>query len=99
MAPLKALLALPGRAVRLHPLVLPGRDVVLTLLGIPTGEEAVGVLGVDELVVDDDAGIRVADDVVAEPAVVLEDVVDDAAEEGDVGPGANADVLRRHRAR
>ena len=49
--------------------------------------------------VDDHRRVRVAHDVLVELALVLEDVVDDAAEEGDVAAGADADVLRRHRAR
>src|ERR671938_659210 len=43
--------------------------------------------------------VRVRLDVLLEPAPVLEDVVDDPAEEGDVTAGADADELRRHRAR
>src|SRR5581483_1788632 len=80
-------------------LVLPLRGVVRALRGIRAGEEPVEVLGVRELVRDDRGCVRVVLHVLVEPALVLEDVVDDAAEERDVGPGADADVPRRHRAR
>src|SRR5438270_554854 len=72
--------------------VLPRRDVVHRLLLVPAREEAVEILGVAEVLVDDHGRVRVPDDVVAELTPVLEDVVDDAAEEGDVGAGADGDV-------
>src|SRR5579871_984284 len=88
-----------ARAGDLHPLVHPALDLVLPGLGVPAGEEAVRVLGVDEALVDDHRRVRVALDVVAELEVVLEDVVRDPAEERDIATGADADVLRAHRAR
>ena len=66
---------------------------------IPAGEEPVEVLGVGERLVDDHGRVRVVLDVLLEVEVVLEDVVDDAAEERDVAAGADADPLRRHRRR
>jgi hypothetical protein len=72
--------------------VLPRRDVVLPLFGIPAREEAAVVLGVGEALVHDHRRVRVAADVLVEPALVCEDVVDDPAEERDVRPRANADV-------
>src|SRR5262249_18529835 len=88
-----------GRTVRLHALVLPGAHVVRARLRVPAGEEPVAVLGVRELVADDHPGVRVGLDVILEPASVLEDVVDDAAEEGDVAARTDADVPGRHGAR
>src|SRR5207302_10770816 len=83
----EALLALPRRAVRLHPGVLPARRVVLALLRVPAGEKPVEILGVDEVLVDDHRRVREVLDVLLEVALVLEDVVDDVAEEGDGGSG------------
>src|SRR5262245_23939268 len=93
------LLSLPGRAVDVDAGVLPALELVLPLLGIPAREEAVEVLGVLEVLVDDDRRVGVVDDVVAEPALALEDVVDDAAEERDVGACADPDPARRRGAR
>src|SRR5256714_955841 len=89
------LLALAGGAVDLRARVLPGRDIVLLLVGIPAGEDAVEVLGVRELLVDDHRRVRVRLHVLLEPAVVLEDVVHDPAQEGDVEAAADAAWLRR----
>src|SRR5437588_755860 len=79
--------ALARRAPDLHARVLPGGDVVLLGLVVPAREQTVEVLGVGEVLVDDGAGVRVAGDVLAELASVLEDVVDDAPEKGDVCAG------------
>src|SRR5438270_19129 len=89
----------PGRTVHLHPLVHPRPYVVLALLRVPAREEAVELLGVGETRVDDHRRVRVVLDVLAEVQLVLEDVVDDPAEERDVATGADPDVLRGHRAR
>ena len=75
-----------------HARVLPGRVVVAALLFVPAREEAVEVLGVFELLVDDHRRVGVVDDVVAELAPVLEDVVDDPAQERDVAAGPDRHV-------
>src|SRR2546427_742852 len=56
----------------MHARVLPGRVVIATLLVHPAGEEAVEVLGVLELLVDDHRRVCVVDDVVSELASVFE---------------------------
>lgn len=64
--------------------VLPARRIVGPLLGVEAREEPVEIVGVLELVADEHRGVRVVDDVLAEVQLVAQDVVDDAAEEGDV---------------
>ena len=54
---------------------------------VEAGEQA--VLGQLESVLHDERGVRVVDEVVVRDAVILDRVVDQAAEEGDVGAGAN----------
>ena len=68
--------------------------VVLAALPVSViaAEQARQVLGVLETLLDDRRGIGVVQDVLLEPAVVAQDVVDEAAEEGDVAAGADADV-------
>src|SRR3954451_16206596 len=94
-----ALRALTGRLLHRHSRVVPGRRVVDALVWVEPGEEPVEILGVLEALVDDYGRVRVVLDVLVEPALVLEDVVDDAAEEGDVRAGPDRDVRGRHRAR
>src|SRR5579883_2105962 len=72
--------------------VLPAAGVVAALLLIEAGEEAVEVLGVAELLADDRRAVGVRHDVLAEVALVRDDVVDDAAEEGDVRARTERDV-------
>src|SRR6185503_13052937 len=96
---LEALLALARGAVHLHPFVHPLAHVVFALLWVPAREEPVELLGVRELLADDHRRVRVVLDVLLEVEIVLEDVVRDAAEERDVGSRADANPLRRHRAR
>jgi hypothetical protein len=64
------------------------------VVGVPAGEEPVEVLGVLEVLADDRGRVGVGLDVLAELLALGQDVVDDAAEEGDVGAGArgNEDV-------
>src|SRR5262249_45024636 len=95
----EAALAPARRGVRPHPLVLPRRDVVPAPLRVPPGEEPVVLLRVGELVADDHAGVRVRVHVLVEPALVLDDVVDDAAEKRDVAARADPDVPRRRSTR
>ena len=89
-------LAPAGGAADARAFVLPGRGVVGARLGIVAGEETVEIFGVSEVIVHDYGRVRVVDYVVPEIAVVLEDVVDDAAEEGYVGAGPDRDVEVRH---
>jgi hypothetical protein len=77
---------------------LPGAYVVRAALGVPPREEPIEVLCIDEVFIDYRGGIRVAYDVLAKLAVVLEDVVDDPAQESDVAPGAEGYVEVRYRA-
>ena len=93
-----ALLALAGGALGLHAGVLPGLGVVGARLRVPPAEEPVEVLGVDESLVYDHGRVRVGLYVLLEVPPVLQDKVDDAAEEGDVGAGPQGDVHARHRA-
>ena len=62
----RALLALAAGGEHLHPLVLPGLDVVVRRLRIPAAEQAVEVLGVEELLGDDRRRVRVGVDVLPE---------------------------------
>src|SRR5256886_10397759 len=61
-----------------------------------SGEHAAVVLGVDVLVADDRGGIGVGDDVLVEPQIASQDIVDEPAEEGDVTarPDWNVEVGR-----
>ena len=88
-------LALAGRAVHRH-----ARRTATSLVSyVPFSacqpeKKPVQLLGILEPLVDDHRGIRVVHDVLAELAAVLEDVVDDPAQEGDVRAGPEADVSR-----
>ena len=76
--------------------IVPGGFVVDLLLGIEAGEEA--VFGQLESVFDDEGGVGVVDEIIFGDAVVGDGVVDHAAEEGDVGAGADLhDTGRRWR--
>src|SRR5207247_2337804 len=66
--------------------------VVTGHAGVEAGEEAVEVLGVPVLIGEDVGGIRVGDDVFAEVALLLQDVSDQAAQEGNVRAGTNGDM-------
>jgi hypothetical protein len=59
---------------------------------VVAAEQAVEILGVPESLLDDRRCIGVVEHVLLEPAVVAQDVVDQAAEEGDVAARADADV-------
>jgi hypothetical protein len=71
----------------IHPAFRPVEPV----LGIPAGEETVGtvVLGVAKFVLQDRRRVRVMDDVFLEKFFLLDGVANQAAEEGDVRPGAD----------
>src|SRR5918999_46940 len=97
----EAALAPPdGGVVDGRALVAPARRVVASVLLVPAGEEPVGA-GVLELLGDEGGSIGVVDDVVLEVALVLEDVVDQAAQERYVRarPYGRVDVAKRARAR
>src|SRR5208337_3558799 len=67
--------------------IVPGRFVVALLLWVKTGVQA--VFRQLESVFNDEGSIRVVDQVVVRDAVVLNGVVNQASEEGNVGSGAN----------
>src|SRR5215210_4324353 len=81
-------------------LVAPARRVVLSALLVPAGEQARGV-GVLEVLGDDRGRVGVDLDVLLEVLLVLEDVVDQAPEERDIGarPDGCVDVAHRRGAR
>src|SRR5439155_16017498 len=87
-----------GRRGHLHPFVLPAVDVVLALVAVPSTEQAVEVLGVPEFRAHDGGRVRVVQDVLGEPTLLLDDVPDDPAQEGDVAPGPYGHVDIGHRA-
>src|ERR1051326_8348632 len=99
LAPAARVHALLDGRMRLEAVVLPGLELIPAGLGVPPGEEAVEVLGVAVAFVDDDGSVRVVLDVLREVELVLEDVVDQPTEEGDVRAGTDADEPGRHRAR
>ena len=68
-------------------------------IGVEAGEHAVILFGILVAVLDDVGDVGVGQGEVAEPQVVLQDVVDDPAEEGDVaaGPDRRVDVGQRAR--
>ena len=74
------------------------RPFVHAALGLHEArEDAVQLFGVLEVVADDRRGVRVVDDErleerVAVPALAVDDVVDEAAQESDVRPGADRRV-------
>lgn len=78
--------------------VRPGGRVVLAGVRVEPGEQSAEVLGVAEVLVHDGRGVGIGDHVVVEPEVVAEHVVDQAAEQGDVGSGSDRDVSVGHRA-
>src|SRR5205823_3387046 len=71
----------------------------LSLLFVPAAEDALEVFGVLEVFADDRRRVRVRLDVLLEVAVVLDDVVDEPAEEGDIRSRTERNVDVRHRAR
>ncbi len=72
--------------------VLPLLEIVLGLRCVPAAEQTVQVLCVLILVVDDQAGVGVIHDVLAEVTFVLEDVANDAAQERNIRGGPNRSV-------
>lgn len=91
----RVLLGLPVAAVGVHlVLVVPGRPRLGIRFGlrVPAVEEAGHVIEV-EARVDEGGRVGVVDHVLLEPVVMLEDVVDETADERDVGTGAGVDVV------
>ena len=80
-------------------LVLPGRRVVGLARRVEAREQAAVRLRVDVTVLDDVRDVRERHRVGAEPAILLEEVADDAAEEGDIGTGTERRVQVGERAR
>ena len=60
--------------------VCPRRRVVVPGLGIEAGEQTAEIFCVAEVFVDQRGGVRVGDDILLEPEVIGEDVVDERAE-------------------
>ncbi len=79
--------------------IIPGRLVVRLGRRIEAGEQS--VVGQLESVFDDECSVGVIDQVLMRDAVVLDGVVDQAAEKRKIGPGANLaeNVGLRRRAR
>ena len=77
--------------------VSPRRRVVLPGLGIEAGEQTTEILSVPEVFVDQRGGVRVRDDILLEPQVIGDDVVDQRAEQDHIRTGPDRDVLVRHR--
>src|SRR5256714_7077752 len=79
--------------------VVPGRLVVSHPPGVEAGEQA--VFGQLESVFDDEGGVGVVDEVISGEAIILDGVVDEAAEEGYVRARAylQEEVGGRRRAR
>src|ERR1022692_4234279 len=75
--------------------IIPGGFVVHLFLRIETGEQP--VVGELKPFLDDEGSVRVIDEIVFGDAVVFDGVPDDAAEEGDVGAGADLYVHVRGR--
>src|SRR5215208_4716342 len=77
-------------------LVTPARRIVQFAIFVPTGEQARGI-GVLEVLGDDRGRVGVDLDVLLEVLLVLEDVVDQAPEERDIGarPDRCVDVAHR----
>src|SRR5206468_3974854 len=72
--------------LHLQAFVLPGVVVVGAVLLVQAGED-LQVLGVGEVLGEDGSGVGVRDHVVPEVLLVGQDVVDDPAEERDIGSG------------
>jgi hypothetical protein len=70
----------------------PARIVVTAGAGIITREDPAVILRVDVLVADDRRRIGVGEDVLAEPEIVTQDIVDEATKKGDVSARADRDI-------
>src|ERR1700733_13199304 len=74
------------------PVALPGVITAGLSVAVVAAEQARQVLGIAEAILNNRRGVGVVQDVVAEPAVVAQDVVDQGAQKGDVAAGADADI-------
>src|SRR5581483_7231227 len=96
-----AVLAMPaaglGNVLALRALVEPGVSVVLP--AIESAEESAEIFGVLEVLSQDRRRVRIANDILAELALVGQHVVDHRAEEDDVAAGAKREPVVRHRGR
>ena len=91
-------LAVSGRAIlRLRAGVEPRLRVVL--FPIPSGEEAVQLFSVAQVVAQNRRRVRVGHDVIAEPAIVVDRVVDHRAEKREIASGAQRQPVVGHRRR
>ncbi len=75
-----------------HAFVLPGVKIVRALVDVEPGKHAVQILGIAVILNQNGPGVGVGDHVFSEVLVIRQDVVDDPAEEGNVGAGAQWDV-------
>src|ERR1043165_7074816 len=99
-----AAVLLLSAALRLHArrrlVLLRGAGVEprlrVVLLPVPSAEQPAELLGVLEVIAEDRRRVRVVDDVVAEVALVGEDVVDHRAEEEGVAAGAEREPVVGH---
>src|SRR5205814_3114263 len=73
-------------ALRGRSLVDPAAVVVGPFFGVEPGEKSVAVLGVAIRTRDNARSVCVGEDIVVEPLVVRQHIVDQAAKKGDVGP-------------
>ncbi len=70
---------------------MSGGRVVFVAFGIVAAEHALQIFGVLELAFDDRGGVGIRHHILLEPEIVRENVIDQTAEKGDVGSGADAD--------
>ena len=70
-----------------RPLVAPGIRVVLFLLLVPAGKDAAQIFGIAKILADDHGRIRIVLDVLAEVLVILQRVMNQSAQEENVGAG------------
>ena len=69
--------------------IVPGGAIVGEFAGVEAGENAVGVGREFEAAVHHERGVGEVDEIFVGDAIVLDSVIDYAAEEGDVRPGAD----------
>ncbi len=95
----RPVLRLAGRLSRLpllRHLILPARRIVRAVVWIEAGEETIKFLSVLEIVPHEKTGIGICLHVLLEVQVILQDVVDEAAQEGDISADANGHVDISH---
>ncbi len=77
------------RGARRLTFVLPRLDSIRANLFIETGEQAAEFACVLKIIFDDRRDVGLVEDVIFEPQIVLENVLDQSAEERDVGASAH----------